>query len=58
MNILKNLFNNKNVKLRGKTTSKFRDAIIAYIAMNFSDKNEEKKSKQIFNEISGENKHF
>ena len=55
---LKKLFNNKNVKLRGRKTSKFRDVVIAYIAMNFSDQNEEKKAKQIFNEISGGNKHF
>ena len=49
---------NKNTKLRGKKNSKFRDMVIAYIALNFSDKNEEKKAKQIFMEMSGGNKHF
>ena len=55
---LRKLFNNKNVKLRGRKPSKFRDVVIAYIALNFSDQNEEKKAKQIFMEISGGNKHF
>ena len=57
---LKKLFNNKNVKLRGKksNSSKFRDVVIAYIALNFADQNEEKKAKQIFMEISGGNKHY
>ena len=49
---------NKNTKLRGKKNSKFRDMVIAYIALNFSDQNEEKKAKQIFMEMSGGNKHF
>ena len=55
---LRKIFNNKNVKLRGRKTSKFRDVVIAYIALNFADQNEEKKAKQIFMEISGGNKHF
>ena len=54
---LKKMFN-KNTKLRGKKNSKFRDMVIAYIALNFSDQNEEKKAKQIFMEMSGGNKHF
>ena len=49
---------NKNTKLRGKKNSKFRDMVIAYIALNFSDQNEEKKAKQIFLEMSGGNKHY
>ena len=55
---LKKMFNNETVKLRGKKSSKFRDVVIAYIALNFSDKNEEKKAKQVFNEISGGNRHY
>ena len=55
---LKKIYNNKNTKLRGKKNSKFRDMVIAYIALNFSDQNEEKKAKQIFMEISGGNKHY
>ena len=54
---LKRMYN-KNTKLRGKKNSKFRDMVIAYIALNFSDQNEEKKAKQIFMEMSGGNKHF
>ena len=54
---LKKMYN-KNTKLRGKKNSKFRDMVIAYIALNFSDQNEEKKAKQIFMEMSGGNKHF
>jgi calcium-dependent protein kinase len=54
---LKKMFNNKNI-LRGKKNSKFRDMVIAYIALNFTDQNEEKKVKQIFMEISGGNKHY
>ena len=54
---LKKMFNNKNI-LRGKKNSKFRDIVIAYIALNFTDQNEEKKVKQIFMEISGGNKHY
>jgi calcium-dependent protein kinase len=55
---LKKIFNNKNVKLRGKKNSKFRDVVVAYIVLNFSDQNLEKKAKQIFMELSGGNKHY
>ena len=55
---LKKMFNNRSIKLKGKKNSKFRDVVIAYITLNFSDQNEEKKAKQIFMEISGGNKHF
>ena len=55
---LRKIFNNKNTKLRGKKSSKFRDVVIAYIALNFCDQNEEKKVKQIFMEISNNNIHF
>ena len=55
---LKKIFNDKNTKLRGKKSSKFRDVVIAYIALNFCDQNEEKKAKQVFMEISNNNIHF
>jgi calcium-dependent protein kinase len=55
---IKQMFNNKNTKLRGKKNSKFRDVVIAYIVLNFSEENVEKKAKQIFMEMSGGNKHF
>ena len=55
---MKQMFNNKNTKLRGKKNSKFRDVVIAYIVLNFSEENVEKKAKQIFMEMSGGNKHF
>jgi calcium-dependent protein kinase len=56
--LLKRLFNNKNIFIPGKKESKFKDVVIAYIALNYSDPNEEKKAKQVFMEISGGNKHF
>ena len=55
--ILKKFFINESQK-KVKKTSKFRSMVIAYIALNFSDPNEERKVRQIFMEISGGNKHF
>ena len=55
---LKNIFRNKTTNSNKKNNSKFRDMVIAYIALNFSDENIEKKAKHIFVEISGGNKHF
>ena len=56
---LKKMFNKKGTQLRGKKkSSKFRDVVIAYIALNFSEQDVEKKAKQIFMEISGGNKHY
>jgi calcium-dependent protein kinase len=55
---LKKMFNNQNIKMRNKKSSKFRDVVIAYIALNFCDQIEEKKAKQVFMEMSGGNKHF
>ena len=55
---LKKMFTDRSVKLRGKTGSKFKDVVIAYIALNFCDQNDEKKAKQVFMEMSGGNKHF
>ena len=56
---LKQMFNKKGTQLRGKKkSSKFRDVVIAYIALNFSEQDVEKKAKQIFMEMSGGNKHY
>ena len=53
--LLKKLFINEK---KDKKASKFRNMVIAYIALNFSDPNEEKRARQIFMEISGGNKHY
>ena len=45
MKLLKTLKNNVS-------KSKFQDAVIAYIALNFSNKEEEKKIKEIFRKMS------
>ena len=56
--ILKTLFKRKTVELHDKKKSKFRDVVIAYIALNFSDQNVQKKARQIFMEMAGGDKHF
>ena len=56
--ILKTLFKRKTVELHDKKKSKFRDVVIAYIALNFSDQNEQKQARQIFMEMAGGDKHF
>ena len=56
--ILKSLIKRKTFELSNKKKSKFRDVVIAYIALNFSDQNEEKLAKQIFMDITGGDKHF
>ena len=67
LNLLKGVYseNNKqlqriltNKTLKNKKNSKFLEMVIAYIGLNFPDKEEAKKAKQIFLEISGGNKHF
>ena len=55
--ILKSLFKRKTFELSQKK-SKFKDVVIAYIALNFSDHNEEKQARQIFMEMTGGDKHF
>ena len=57
---LKKLYNMKNpFTLKKKyENSKFKDMVVAYIGLNFPDKEVEQKAKKIFLEISGENKHF
>ena len=56
--ILKTLFKRKTVELKDKKKSKFKDVVIAYIALNFSDQSEEKQARQIFMEMAGGDKHF
>ena len=55
-NILRGMLK-RNLTERVKN-SKFKDVVIAYIAMNFSDENVEKEARQIFMEMSGGDKHF
>ena len=56
--ILKTLFKRKTVELNDKKKSKFRDMVIAYIALNFSDQNVEKQARQIFMDMAEGDKHF
>ena len=56
--ILKTLYRRKTFELSDKKRSKFKDVVIAYIALNFSDQNEEKKARQIFMDMAGGDKHF
>ncbi len=56
--ILKTLIKRKTSELHDKKKSKFRDVVVAYIALNFSDQNEEKLARQIFMDMSGGDKHF
>ena len=56
--ILKTLYKRKTIELNDKKKSKFKDVVIAYIALNFSEQNEEKKARQIFMDMAGGDKHF
>ena len=56
--LLKTLFKRKTVELKDKKKSKFRDVVIAYISLNFSDQNIEKQARQIFMEMTGGDKHY
>ena len=58
--LLKKIYHNKNDGIFGKkiTNSKFKEMVIAYIGLNFPDKEEAKQARKIFLEISGGNKHF
>ena len=51
---LKKFVRNKSKRFGGKEKkdSKFKTAVIAYIALNFSDKNEEKKMNEIYRQLS------
>ena len=57
---LKKIYRNKNPHLLKKKyeNSKFKDMVVAYIGLNFPDKEVTQKAKKIFLEISGGNKHF
>jgi calcium-dependent protein kinase len=46
------------VKLRNKKISKFKEVVIAYIALHFSDQNAQQKARHIFMEMSGGNKNY
>ena len=54
---LRRILTNKTLKNQ-KKDSKFLEMVIAYIGLNFPDKEEAKRAKQIFIDISGGNKHF
>jgi calcium-dependent protein kinase len=46
-------------KLTGQKSKKFKDVVIAYIALNFVDQDVEKKARKIFMEMTvGKEKHF
>ena len=57
---LKKILQNKNEFTLGKKykNSKFKEMVIAYIGLNFPDKIEAQKARQIFLEISGGNNHY
>ena len=56
--ILKILYKSKNKEVQKKKNSKFKDMVIAYISHNFSEKEEEKKVRKVFMDMSGGDKHF
>ena len=56
--MLKKILKRKTFELSNKKHSKFRDVVIAYIALNFSDDSEQKLAKQIFMDMTGGDKHF
>ena len=65
-NLLKGKFKVNETVLRGmikhqltnKKISKFKEVVIAYISLNFSDQNAQEKARHIFMEMSGGNKHY
>ncbi len=65
-NLLKGKFKvNENVlrgmikhQLTNKKISKFKEVVIAYISLNFSDQNAHEKARHIFMEMSGGNKNY
>ena len=56
--ILKSLYRRKTKEIQEKKGSKFRDMVIAYISLNFVEKEEEKKARKIFMEMSEGDNHF
>ena len=65
-NLLKGKFKVNETVLRGmikhqltnKKISKFKEVVIAYISLNFSDQNAQEKARHIFMEMSGGNKNY
>ena len=56
--ILKTLSKRKTQEIQDKKGSKFKDMVIAYITLHFSEKEEEKKARKIFMEMAGGDNHF
>ena len=56
--ILKTLYKRKTQEIQDKKGSKFKDMVIAYITLHFSEKEEEKKARKIFMEMAGGDNHF
>ena len=56
--MLKALMKGKTFELSNKKKSKFRDVVIAYITLNFSDQNEQKNARKLFMDMTGGDKHF
>ena len=57
--LLKSLYRRKTTEYKeGKKGSKFKDMVIAYISLNFAEKDEEKKARKIFMEMAGGDIHF
>ena len=56
--VLKTLYRSKTLELQAKKTSKFKEMVIAYISLNFSEEDEETKAKKIFMEMAGGDNHF
>ena len=56
--ILKSFYKRRTQEIQEKKVSKFKDMVMAYITLNFSEKEEEKKAREIFMEMSGGDNHF
>ena len=56
--LLKTLMKRKTFELSNKKKSKFRDVVIAYITLNFSDQTEQKNARKLFMDMTGGDKHF
>ena len=56
--ILKTLYKRKTQEIQDKKGSKFKDMVIAYITLHFSEMEEEKKARKIFMEMAGGDNHF
>ena len=50
--------NNRLQTIKTRKNMKFKDAVIAYIVFKFIDKNEEKKIKKVFRDLSGESNNY